>query len=771
MAMADPVETRRVAAGRGAGWGFPLALALLALVLLLVVSALRPPRPRPESAPPAEFSAARAERVLRDLVGDGAPHPIGSAANARVRDRVLATLTGLGYAPEVQTGFACNSSTCGRVENVLARLPGSAPGRAVLLASHYDSVGSGPGASDDLTGVAAVLEVARALKAGPPPRDTVLFLLDDGEEAGLLGAFSFVRQSPAAAEVGAVVNLEARGTSGASLMFETSGDNGWLVSRYAAAAPHPTTSSVYPTIYEFVPNDTDLSVFKRNRVPGLNFAFIRDVAHYHTPLDDLAHASERSLQHHGDNALAAVRGLAGADLSHPPRGNAVFFDLLGAVVVRWPAAWSLPLALLALLLVVAAVVLAVRRGALSGGALALGLAAFLGMVAAALAIATALRLGLLAGALLPGFLARPLPVVAAFWFAALAGVLLVAAAAGPRLGLAGLWAGAWLWWAVLGAVLARLLPGLSYLFLMPALVAGAAGLAAFAPRAGSPRNRAWAAIVPAVVAALLWFPVVVPLYDGLGATAFLVIPALLALLFTALAPLAADAGPLWRRAVPGAAVALTLVFSLVGLTSPPYSQESPQRVGIQFHQDGDSGRARWLVRGALPPAMRRAAPFDPEPQPAFPWSGPARAFAAPAPPLAAPAPALAVVEDAVVGGKRHLKLRLTSPRGAAVATVVVPAAAKVESVAVEGTAIESYRRRGRTPGPGGDGSAYSDVTLPPGGAQLDFVLGETAPLDWYVVDSTPGLPPGGQALVAARPATATAFQDGDATLVSRKVRI
>jgi len=44
------------------------------------------------------------------------------------------------------------------------------------------------GAADDATGVAGVLEIARALKAGPPPARTVLFGLWTGEERGLLGS-------------------------------------------------------------------------------------------------------------------------------------------------------------------------------------------------------------------------------------------------------------------------------------------------------------------------------------------------------------------------------------------------------------------------------------------------------------------------------------------------------------------------------------------------------------------------------------------------------
>ncbi|HWE25618.1 MAG TPA: M28 family peptidase, partial [Myxococcales bacterium] len=147
----------------------PEAMKLLATVAIVAffvaASALRyrPPSPKPADAPLTEFSAGRAREVLRGLVGDGQPHPTGSLAAGRVRQRIVAQLEQLGYAPEIQEKFACGVvRLCARVTNVLARLDGTGRGKAVLLSVHYDSVPAGPGASDDGIGVAAALEVARA---------------------------------------------------------------------------------------------------------------------------------------------------------------------------------------------------------------------------------------------------------------------------------------------------------------------------------------------------------------------------------------------------------------------------------------------------------------------------------------------------------------------------------------------------------------------------------------------------------------------------------
>jgi hypothetical protein len=147
-----------------------IATLLLAGIFGLSLEGLRPPSALPASAPPNQFSAARAVDVLHRLLGNDAPHPIGSSANEAVRVRIVDELTNLGYQPQVQTSFACSEyEICATVNNVLARLDGTEPGDAVLVAAHYDSVPAGPGDSDDGTGTASVLEIARALKSAPPP--------------------------------------------------------------------------------------------------------------------------------------------------------------------------------------------------------------------------------------------------------------------------------------------------------------------------------------------------------------------------------------------------------------------------------------------------------------------------------------------------------------------------------------------------------------------------------------------------------------------------
>src|SRR5450432_1296228 len=219
--------------------GLALALVGITLLLALTLAAYRPPAPLGPDAAPNLFSAYRAKAVLDSLVGNGVPHPIGSPAAARVRENIVKRLAALGYNPELQSGFVCDDhGACGNAVNIIATLGGKTED-AVLLAAHYDSVPAGPGASDDGTGVAAMLEIARVLAARPQPLHPVVLLFTDGEEAGLLGASLFVNQHPLAKQVMAAVNLDARGTSGPSMMFETGTANAWLMGLYGAAIARP----------------------------------------------------------------------------------------------------------------------------------------------------------------------------------------------------------------------------------------------------------------------------------------------------------------------------------------------------------------------------------------------------------------------------------------------------------------------------------------------------------------------------------------------------
>ena len=350
----------------GKNRGLAIAGIGAALILAATLAAYRTPAPLGLDAAPTVFSAARAREILKELVGDGVPHPMGSAADAKVRELIVKRLTALGYTTELQTGLSCNEfGACGTPTNIVATRGAVAGNDAVMLAAHYDSVPAGPGASDDGVGVANLLEIARVLSVMPAPRHPVVLLVTDGEEGGLLGASLFTREHPLAKRIWAAVNMDTRGVSGPSLMFETGTANAWLMRLYGRSTLEPITNSLCYVIYKTLPNNTDFTVFKTASYQGFNLAFIGDVADYHTPLDSFENASPSTMQHQGANALSGLLALANAVNTSPPAADSLFFDVLARTVIVWPIGLVLPAALAALVLLAAAAILLNRQGHLS----------------------------------------------------------------------------------------------------------------------------------------------------------------------------------------------------------------------------------------------------------------------------------------------------------------------------------------------------------------------------------------------------------------------
>ncbi|WP_425994734.1 M20/M25/M40 family metallo-hydrolase [Caulobacter sp. DWR1-3-2b1] len=321
----------------------------LAIGVALGAYAQRTPQPVDASAPAAAFSAARAMGDVKAMAQR--PHPTGSADIVRVRDHLLTRIGELGLEVSVRPGegfqpYSNNGRSLGvaAVQNVVGVLPGQdreLP--AVLVMSHYDSVHNSPGAADDALGAAAALEIARALKAGPPPARDVIFLFTDGEEAGLLGADAFFARDPTAARVGVVLNMEARGDAGRAAMFQTGPDNGGLLALMAREAVGPSANSLASTVYERMPNDTDFTHSVKAGLPGLNFALIDNQLAYHTPLSTPERLDQGSLQHMGNQVLPIARALASGASLPTKTPNVIYSDVLGLFLISYSTAigWGL----------------------------------------------------------------------------------------------------------------------------------------------------------------------------------------------------------------------------------------------------------------------------------------------------------------------------------------------------------------------------------------------------------------------------------------------
>jgi Peptidase family M28 len=758
--------------------GVLLAAIGAALLVVITVLAMRPPPPLARDAPPTLFSAARAFDNLKDLVGEGVPHPMGSAANVKVRDIIIGKLSALGYDVTQQSGWVCNPrSGCGHPTNIVATLP--RPGgndSAILLAAHYDSVGAGPGASDDGVGVAAALEIARIISAAgaAATRHPIVILISDGEEAGLLGASLFVRDHPLAKRVKAAVNMDARGTSGLSLMFETGSANSWLMHLYASAIDHPITNSLYYVIYKLLPSDTDFSVFKAAGYQGFNFAFIGNAALYHTPLDNLSHASLITIQDQGGNALQAVRALAQVSDLNPPIAESVFFDVLRHVLVVWPAKMIPALAFGLLLVSCGVVATLVRRGHVRPRQIGLGAIGFfanllLGTALSVAALALLFALGKAPPLLAGPWLAHPAPMSTAAVAVSVFAAGCVATWLAKRAEFWGFWSGAVLGVSILTVAIALLNPGPVFPWLLTTLAAllGAAPTIAAGKSNAMPR---WAmecaALLPAFTLFGALLPMLLLLYQGLGALAWPAISIALCMVLTFLLPLLAIAAPRVRHSSAIWSGCLAVACILVALLLPTFSPQWPQRLNVEYWLDADTHEAHWWVQPGslhLPPEMARSAVFDPGLVPRFPGTS-QLGFSAAAEPIDVEAPHLDVASTS--GTRKQLRLR--SMRGAATAFVIFPAEAQIKEALLNTDAGPLPARLQEL----GSGATVLFIrNLPPEG--LVFSIDGTSSLQARVLDVSPGLPgtlQQGKALLSSRPQNATSTQDGDVTVLGRTVR-
>lgn len=402
----------------GNPWVLPLA-ALLAFSVGIVGYWRYAPPAQIQLNDPA-FSLARAEQTLKMLVGDGIPHPAGSQQNRIVRERIVDYLEQLDLEVrrhETSAVSRRDAQTVIPLVNLFTLISGSDADGTVAVVAHYDSVATAPGAADDGAGVALVLELARYFsQPGNRPRQNVMLLLTDGEEMGLLGAEKFVAEHSAIRQIDVVINIEARGTSGPSLMFETGESSYWSIQQFARTSPKPMASTLFYEIYRLLPNNTDFTRFREAGLEGFNFAFIGDVKNYHTPDDNFDTLDRASFQHQAGNVFRLARHLAQVESLAIPPGRAIYFDLMGWQVFYWPQAWALPLAIACWVLLLPLIVLSLRgveRGmrAILIAALAVALTFFL-----AIAVGIALQYLLAQGGSFENpWPQNPVPIVLAFW--------------------------------------------------------------------------------------------------------------------------------------------------------------------------------------------------------------------------------------------------------------------------------------------------------------------------------------------------------------------
>jgi hypothetical protein len=581
-------------------------LPILVVLIAIAVAAYLPmtlPAMQPASAPTTSFSATRALTHLPSIAS--VPHPTGTPAQIRVQDYLVGTLQSLGVTPQKQTRTVTVASPDGAVyaatvTNIFATIPGRESTGLVLLVAHYDSVPIGPGAADNGSNVAALLEVVRALRAGPQPRNDVGVLFTDAEEQGLLGAKAFA-DSHAAGDPNRVVvlNLDARGVTGPVLMFEMAGSGLTGALRSSGAI----SNSLAVRLYQLTPSTTDLTMLRDAGMRGLNFAYIDGVEHYHTAHDDLAHLDGRSTQAMGDGILAATHTLADSDLAAAHGPAMTYFSLFGTLVA-YPSLLDLPLSVLAL---AGSVLLLLwgRRRSLSlraVGQVALGLP-LCGAAVAAVAVVVLRALILVR----PDLGTSNGDGYGSAWYApAEAALLLVALVAWYRAArrmASGIEVAVAVSavFALCSFVCAIVLPAATYVFVWPALLGVAAAAAVLRQVDPPPFWRAAAAAVPAAAALPLIVPFATLLEAQPLAPELASLRVLLATLLVAtLLPVVQRLPSPRRLTAAMVAVAVVAAGAIVTLAVVPhqYGPDQPRTVSLGYVLDATTGTGMWVSTGA-----------------------------------------------------------------------------------------------------------------------------------------------------------------------------
>jgi hypothetical protein len=261
---------------------------------------------RPASSPRVDrFDSERAFRLLRHQVEMG-PRPAGS-------DR----LRRLAY-------FARKRLPRGRFEavpghpglrNVVGRIPGR--GRAILVAAHYDTknLPGFVGANDGASGTAAVLELARALRASKRPAGApeIRFALFDGEEAtddsrpflatGLRGSTAYAKRHKR--KVRALVLLDFVAEKGAMRIVYEAGSDPALWARLRGAARRVGAAEAFPagTVGEITDDHTPFVARGIPSIDLIDFTF----PCWHKTCDDMSAVSERSLDLSGETVFELLR--------------------------------------------------------------------------------------------------------------------------------------------------------------------------------------------------------------------------------------------------------------------------------------------------------------------------------------------------------------------------------------------------------------------------------------------------------------------------------
>ena len=281
-----------------------------ALLLLLLFTPLCQ-----ELGAQTHFSRENAEKLLRHLVLDIGPRPMGSPAERRALEFAASTFREAGcdtayIMPFDRTGSVNTSS------GIAVGVKRGATGRIILIGGHIDSAGPEiPGADDDGSGAATVMELARVL-AARPSHSTLVFCCWGGEEQGLEGSKHFAGVYPDLDSIDVMLQADmANGTGVIDIDPDTHGASAppWLVRAAVEEFSglgydhlrYPTHS--FSLNYLFAAGaGSDHESFLQRGIPAIDFT--TDVSKpIHTPRDNFENFDPAGMKRTGDVFAALAR--------------------------------------------------------------------------------------------------------------------------------------------------------------------------------------------------------------------------------------------------------------------------------------------------------------------------------------------------------------------------------------------------------------------------------------------------------------------------------
>jgi hypothetical protein len=191
---------------------------LVALPLLVTAFTVARPGPLPAPVLPPVFDGETATQLARDLATSHPDRSPGSEGSRQATAWLKQQLEPYGISVR-EDRFEATIPDLGRRElvNLVAVSPGRS-NRAIVIMAHRDNAGTGPGANDNASGTAALVELARSYAPATSgaggaralgTTNTLVFLSTDGGAFGGLGAAHFASESPYRNRTVAVVNLAA----------------------------------------------------------------------------------------------------------------------------------------------------------------------------------------------------------------------------------------------------------------------------------------------------------------------------------------------------------------------------------------------------------------------------------------------------------------------------------------------------------------------------------------------------------------------------------